>query len=160
MCALATTLAAVSGSPIYLEPLEVALATLQLPPHRGSLTGDLLDDSLAATPRKARASLFSGAHVVVGGMLFVAGRQVHSSSQEVAELDAWINDLERLAGGVYLFGPAGEWLSTRLRGAVYPDVISAVRAAQAFGSVLVSPGFPMAQTDRVAVAQLGLAGDA
>lgn len=151
LAALATTLAAVSGSPgTFLEPLEVALTALKLPPHRSGI-----DDSLATTPRKARASLFPGAHVVVGGLLSIAGRRVHISDVDV---EAWVCELKRLAAGVYLFGPAGEWLSKRLDATLYPDVVSALRAARERGSVLISPGFPMLQSDREAVARL--AGDA
>ena len=157
LCALAVSL---SVGP--LGDVAGAVEQLKPPPHRGHPTNsEVIDDTLAATPRKAAAGLRAGTHLVAGGLLEVAGRPVHASQLEQAALADWLDAIQRLCASVDLFGPAGRWLAERLAGLPileHAHVLEAVRSARGRsggkGRVLVAPGFPMVQEDREAVAGL------
>ncbi|MBS2037077.1 hypothetical protein JST97_18965 [bacterium] len=149
LCALAV--AEASG-------LEWALPErFELPPHRAARLGRLVDDTLAATPRKASYRLQAGTHLVAGGLLEIAGHKVHSSRLEQEALEEWIDRVRRCCARVDLFGSAGEWLHPQLSGSyLHGSLAEAVQAAlQACpGDVLVSPGFPMLQEERLALGAL------
>ena len=143
LCALAT--AEVSGLPWTLPD------HFELPPHRSAQLGRLIDDTLAATPRKASYRLRPGTHLVAGGLKEIAGQRVHASPAEQAALQDWLEKIRGNCRRVDLFGPAGQWLHEQLPGSHFHSSLeTAVRAAlQASpGEVLISPGFPMLQQDR------------
>ena len=143
LCALA--LAEASGLPWQIPD------RFQLPPHRACLKGRLIDDTLAATPRKASRNLQLGTYLVAGGLLEIAGQPVHAAPIEREALEVWLAEIRRTCRRVDLFGPAGRWLHPQLPGShLHVDVDTATRAAlqATAGPVLVSPGFPMAQEDR------------
>lgn len=144
LCALAV--AAASG-------LEWTLPEqFERPAHRAAQTGRLIDDTLAATPRKASYSLTPGTNLVAGGMLEIGGQRVHASPPEQAALHDWLERIRQDCSNVDLFGPAGQWLSAQLPAArLHPDLITAVQSAlrHCQGQVLVSPGFPMLQEERL-----------
>lgn len=127
---------------------------LELPPHRRRVYGRAIDDTLAATPRKAMAGLMPGTALVAGGMLSIAGRRVHSYPEEQPALEQWLALIRERCPSVDLFGEAGTWLQARVGGTLHGGVLEALAAAAARddGRVLVSPGFPMTQEDRQAVA--------
>lgn len=150
LCALA--LAEASGLPWRLPQ------DLKRPPHRASRCGRVIDDTLAATPRKASYHIQAGCRLVAGGLLQIAGQPVHSHPLEQAALENWLDLIRENCTRVDLFGPAGAWLAGRLPGShCHPDVESAVRSAlQANpGEILVSPGFPMPLEERLLVQSLG-----
>lgn len=144
LCALAV--AAASG-------LEWSLpAKFERPAHRAARSGRLIDDTLAATPRKASYGLTPGTHLVAGGLLEIGGQRVHDSHLEQAAVQEWLDRIRQNCLSVDLFGPAGEWMSEQLAGSrLHPDLLSAVGFAlsQCAGTVLVSPGFPMLQEQRL-----------
>ena len=76
------------------------------------MTTALVDDGMAATPAKTQATLRQyGADELVlvsGGELGFAGREVHASAEEQAELEATFDEIERVARLVVCFGPAGK----------------------------------------------------
>ncbi|MFN8609112.1 MAG: Mur ligase family protein [Vulcanimicrobiota bacterium] len=148
------------AEPALLCALAVAAASgldwvlperLERPAQRACRSGRCIDDTLAATPRKAAYSLFPGAHLVAGGLLEIGGQPVHSAAEEQPALDHWLARIRQHCATVDLFGPAGEWLHARLPGSrMHTDFLSAVRHAleQSPDSVLISPGFPMPQEQR------------
>ncbi len=143
LCALAV--AEASGLPWRIPD------RFQLPPHRAHRRGRLIDDTLAATPRKASHLLSSGTHLVAGGLLEIAGQRVHATPLERDALELWLTKIRQTCSRVDLFGPAGRWLHSQLPDAhLHTTVEAATRAAlqATAGSVLVSPGFPMRQEDR------------
>ena len=149
MCALAV--AAASGLAWVLPD------QFELPPHRAARHGRLIDDTLAATPPKASYQLAPGTRLVAGGLLEIAGQSVHSSPPEQKALEQWLKKIQQNCVRVDLFGSAGEWLHGQLPGSyLHPDlekaVLSSLKASP--HDVLVSPGFPMLQEDRIRVALL------
>ena len=160
LCALATALAA--AGPGDFGPALEHLDRLALPSHRGHFLSpsdfplQLVDDTLAATPSKARTALRPGCRLVAGGLRQSEGREVHASPQERLKLSEWVEAIERECAGVEAFGPAGEWLAQQLKlKVVHADVLTALRAAMENAGegqrIVVSPGFPMDQKDRLAV---------
>lgn len=144
LCALA--IAAASGLPWRIPD------HFEFPPHRAAPHGRLIDDSLAATPRKASYHLRPGTHLVAGGLKEIAGQKVHASPPEQAALQDWLHKIRKNCSRIDLFGPAGQWLHPQLPGShLHPNLPAAVQAAlQATpGKVLISPGFPMHQQDRL-----------
>ncbi len=126
-------------------------------PHRQRELGRfrdarVVDDTMAATPRKTRAAIeaFASQHPVV----VIGGDQFDHDPAEVAEVLAWIGDLGLR---VVTFGEAGERLGADTRAISWaPTVMGALATAATIagdgGLVLVSPMFPMepAERDRVA----------
>jgi UDP-N-acetylmuramoylalanine-D-glutamate ligase len=168
LCGLATSFASASLWRGDIDPTALLdqLDKLELPPHRRSSQSQetsvtLIDDTLAATPRKAMVGLTPDTHLVAGGLLEVAGRAVHSSPEEQAALSAWVAKMANCQS-IDLFGPAGAWLAEQLPKSanhrLHTDVLTAVKAAMRRAvnsrtrSIQVSPGFPMDQADRVEVA--------
>ena len=153
-------------SPALLCALAVAAASglewklpeqLKRPPHRACASGRLIDDTLAATPRKALYHLVPGAHLVAGGMRAINGQPVHAAPEEQAALRQWLERIQRDCVSVNLFGTAGEWLHRRLPGSrLHSDLLEAVQHALngCEGQVLVSPGFPMPQEERLRLQNL------
>jgi len=139
------------------ESLAPHLAQVTPAPHRQREIGRfrdarVIDDTMAATPRKTRAAIEAFAPqqpvVVIGGDQFV------HDPEEVTEVLGRIRDL-RLR--VVAFGDAGEGLGADARAISWaPTVMGALAAAATIagdgGLVLVSPMFPMkpAERDRVA----------
>lgn len=161
LCALATALAAVEAP--NFESLLAVVDRLALPPHRNQLLSPpdspwlLVDDTLAATPSKALAALRPGCHLVAGGFLESGGRRVHQSAEERRKLSAWIEAAREQCAGIEVFGGAGRWLAEQWGLAtshehVLQALVAAVSRAGPDQRVVVSPGFPMAQPDREAVA--------
>ena len=90
-------------------------------------------------------------HLIAGGKSHSQGRRVHASPEEQPAMEQWLDLVRQRAASVHLFGSAGAWLLERLPGAVLCDSLEdALRRAPR--PVLVSPGFPMEQPDRVKVA--------
>lgn len=145
---------ALGAAPKSLAP---HLAHLTPAPHRQRELGRyrgarVIDDTMAATPRKARAAIkaFASQHpvIVIGGDYFP-----HDSAEVMAVL-ARIRDLQLR---VVTFGDAGEHLGTDAHAISWaPTVMGALATAATIagkdGLVLVSPMFPMdpAERDRVA----------
>ncbi len=139
------------------ESLAPHLAQVTPAPHRQREIGRfrdarVIDDTMAATPRKTRAAIEAFAPqqpvVVIGGDQFV------HDPEEVTEVLGRIRDL-RLR--VVAFGDAGEGLGADASAISWaPTVMGALAAAATIagdgGLVLVSPMFPMkpAERDRVA----------
>lgn len=153
LCAVACALAA--GAELKELP------PLQLPPHRYHLLtqpGDpleVVDDSLAATPAKALQALTPGCRLVAGGLREIDGRAVHTSPDELQAMDQWLEAIQQNCASVDLFGSAGEMLARRIQGEFHPDLMSALKRALSRGSqgrLVVSPGFPMEQSQRQAIA--------
>jgi UDP-N-acetylmuramoylalanine-D-glutamate ligase len=121
---------------------------------------------MAATPAKTRATLvrFGADEIVLvcGGELAAAGRRVHDSPEEQAELAATLDAVARVAELVVCFGPAGGQIADALdtRG-VRVERFGAVREAVAFGlehaagraALVVSPMYPVALDDRSAITE-------
>ncbi len=122
---------------------------LELPPHRRRSYLRAIDDTMAATPRKAAAGLAPGTALVAGGRL----SRVHSYPEEQPALEEWLALIRERCVSVDLFGEAGAWLHTRVGGTLHAGVLVALEAAvsRGKGTVLVAPGFPMTQEDRDAV---------
>ena len=162
LCALTVALAVHP----YPKPgrLEGALEQLQFPPHRGRHRPQarLIDETLAATPRKAAARLTPGTQLVAGGMLEVAGRRVHEAPEEQPNLSLWLQAIAQNCASLDLFGSAGGWIFEALQDppmsfpvTLHPGLEAALEAAlRRPGSVRVAPGFPMLQSDRDWVAAL------
>lgn len=127
----------------------------ELPPHRAVRHGRLIDDTLAATPRKASYHLRPGTHLVAGGLVEIAGHRVHTSPPEQAALTLWLSKIRDHCVRVDLFGPAGDQLQKQLPGShLHINLEQAIQAAleATTKQVLVSPGFPMPQEDRLKLA--------
>jgi UDP-N-acetylmuramyl pentapeptide synthase len=156
----------IESSPAMLCALAVAAASgldwsiperLERPPHRALACGRLIDDSLAATPRKASYHLTPGSHLVAGGMLEISGQRVHAAPEEQAAVRDWLELIRSNCASVDLFGAAGEWLHRRLPASrLHGDLLLAVQHAlnTSEGPVLVSPGFPMPQSERLRLQNL------
>lgn len=156
-------------SPALLCALAVAEASglewriprpFEFPPHRAARAGRLIDDTLAATPRKASYLLEPGTHLVAGGLFEIAGQRVHASPPEQAALTLWLQKIRDHCVRVDLFGPAGNQLQKQLPGSHFHSSLErALQAALAATPhpVLVSPGFPMPQEDRLKVAHFAKA---
>ncbi len=145
---------ALGAAPKSLAP---HLAHLTSAPHRQRELGRyrdarVIDDTMAATPRKTRAAIdaFASQHPVV----VMGGDYLPHDPAEVMAVLARIRDL-RLR--VVTFGDAGERLGTDTHATSWaPTVMGALATAATIagmdGLVLVSPMFPMepAERDRVA----------
>jgi len=145
---------ALGATPVSLAP---HLAQVTSAPHRQRELGRfrdarVIDDTMAATPRKTRAAIeaFASQRPVV----VIGGDQFAHDPAEVTEVLGRIRDL-RLR--VVAFGEAGEGLGADAHAISWaPTVMGALGAAATIagdgGLVLVSPMFPMkpAERDRVA----------
>jgi len=145
---------ALGATPQSLAP---HLAQVTSAPHRQRELGRfrnarVIDDTMAATPRKTRAAIeaFASQRPVV----VIGGDQFAHDPAEVTEVLGRIRDL-RLR--VVAFGEAGEGLGADAHAISWaPTVMGALGAAATIagdgGLVLVSPMFPMkpAERDRVA----------
>ncbi|MCU0309075.1 MAG: Mur ligase family protein [Thermoleophilia bacterium] len=164
----ACTAALCAGVPA--ERIPDGLRAMPALPHRrrtGAVQGRVVvDDTMAATPAKARAAL--GGHpdrslvLVSGGEDHPGGGPaVHADPAERALLAGACREAVRAARLIVLFGPAAARLARHLpgdrlvRAAGAEDALRrAVAAARPGDTVLVAPMFPMAQRDREAVARL------
>jgi len=164
--------AAVVASGVAAHDLVGLLELLEQPPGRARVVGRvgptaLVDDGMAATPAKTQATLRQyGADELVlvsGGELGFAGREVHASAEEQAELEATFDEIERVARLVVCFGPAGkrvaEGLSARQvrveRVDSLADAIAVARERTAdAAALLVSPMYPVGLDDRSRIARL------
>lgn len=166
--------AAVIASGVVPEALVGALTGLESPPGRALELGRrgeirLIDDTMAATPRKTRAALQAeppGTVVLVaGGELESAGRFVHASREEQTELARAIAEIRRVAKLAVCFGPAGEVVADAVGPETSTAVVVTIEEAlavaleRAMGPValVVSPMYPMRSADRTRVAELLLA---
>lgn len=150
------------------HPAAIApgLAAASALPHRmrrlGAVCGcPVIDDSLAATPRKAREALarYPDRSVVLlaGGHGETSGGPVHAHPAEEAEFAAWAGEIARAARMVVAFGPASERLAALPTGTrlVHAEdfsraVETALRCLETGNTLLLSPAFPMPQADRAA----------
>lgn len=161
-------LAAVTGAlacGVSPETVAAGVAATPAPPHRFTDLGvrdgvRLIDDAMAATPRKALAGIARCATgdlvVIAGGLAEVDGRAVHAAIEEHDALVAACAAISARARAVVLFGPAGDVIRERISGPVVQqkaDVASAIDAAHALvrpgDTLILAPMFPMAPEDRV-----------
>ena len=158
--------AAVAAAGVPLAALEGSVARLTPPPHRrqslGRIGGALVvDDGMAATPAKARASLAGrddGSVVLIaGGRDRTEGGTAHASAEERALLDEACDEAARAVRVAVLFGAAAAILEPRLtsRGVaaqVAPDLDAAFELALAVtpgaAVVLFAPFFPVSAQER------------
>ena len=159
--ALAASAAAMAlGVPV--DDVAGALSSIVPADHRqavrqGPAGTTIVDDSMAATPLKARAALdrFGGPELVlvIGGDDALPGQPVHATAGEEALLAAVLREARDAAGVIVAFGPARERIAAYLSPDVEADDLAeALRAAQdacpAGGTVLVSPMFPLTPRER------------
>jgi len=141
------------------ESLAPHLAHLTPAPHRQRELGRyrdarVVDDTMAATPRKTRAAIeaFASQHPVV----VIGGDDLPHDPAEVMAVLGRIGDLQLR---VVTFGDAGERLGTDAHAASWaPTVMGALGTAATIagkdGLVLVSPMFAMEPSERDRVAAL------
>ncbi len=112
--ALLGAVAAALAAGVAPRALRGALDGLVPPPFRAHVVGRrgatlLVDDTMAATPTKAAASLGSFADrsvvLVAGGALELEGRRLHQTTVEQTLLDDALDELARVARLVVTFGP-------------------------------------------------------
>jgi UDP-N-acetylmuramoylalanine--D-glutamate ligase len=169
---VAAAVAAVLAAGVPLDGLPPDLGLLAAPPFRAATvrgTGrlEVVDDGLAATPAKARATLGARAAgsvvLLAGGALRPRGVRVHASPAERVLLEGACDEAARVARVAVLFGAAGRELGSLLaaRGVPVeraPGLAAAVERAVALaapeGTVVFSPFYPVAQRDREAFAAL------
>lgn len=152
--------------------LAGALHAVEAPAHRARLVArrgetDLVDDSLAATARKAVATL--GAYpagsivAVLGGRReSVEGLVVQSSPDELRMIDEALAVVAGVARSAVVFGPAGASIASALRArgvevtsaaAVGEAVDRALAEADGAAAVVVSPMFPLGADERSIIAE-------
>ena len=125
---------------------------------------EVVDDTAATTPRKARAALAeldaSRVVAIVGGSRSIAGAPVHQSDGERRELEAALEAYARCRV-VVAFGPAGADLPSTTHAATLADACAeARRVARPGDAILVAPMFPVAIDERSRLAEyLGLGAD-
>lgn len=124
----------------------------------------IIDDSMAATPIKARAGVEQAGPgplvCVVGGDDRPAGRPVHASAEEQAALRAALLAMRARARALVGFGPACDRVLDVVALDAREDGIGhALEAAVGLcpdgGTVLVAPMFPMRPEERALVAAPG-----
>ncbi len=137
---------------------------------QGTLAGiPVVDDGMAATPRKTQATLAAypdhSVVLIAGGLNGAGGGRVHATPEEHAVLERACDEIARTARVVVVFGEAGPRLAALLNQreveTVHADeledaVAAARHAAQAAspGAVVFSPLFPVALEDRARFAAL------
>ena len=137
---------------------------------QGTLAGiPVVDDGMAATPRKTQATLAAypdhSIVLIAGGLNDAGGGRVHATPEEHALLERACDEIARTAGVVVVFGEAGPRLAALLNQreveTVHADeledaVAAARHAAQAAspGAVVFSPLFPVSLEDRARFAAL------
>ncbi len=146
------------GTPVH--EVAATLVGISAPPHRQHLVGRfrdayVVDDTMAATPRKFLAALAAFADrrpvLVLGG---------DSNPHPPAEVTAALTRVRDLGLDVVTFGPMADVVASGL-GVVTtaPTVMGALGTAATLagpeGLVLVSPMFPMDPAERDRVAALG-----
>ena len=158
-----------------VEPamLADALAAPQLPPHRARPVGEVagvpvVDDTMAATPAKTRATLalFDDQSVVLvaGGRSTSEGGPVHAAAEEHALLGEACVEARRVARRVITFGDAADRLCGALAGASIEVVetlgqaleraFTLARSQPDLAAVIVSPMFPVGQEERPLVSAM------
>ncbi len=154
------------------EAIGAALHTAAPAPWRAQPAGTLggvpvIDDGMAATPTKTRATLVRqpdhSVLLIAGGLNNAGGTTVHSTPEEEELLDLACDEIARAARLVVLFGEAGTRLVERLgerqvEALLTPDLDAAVAAAAGrtagMALVLFSPLFPVSLDDRARFADL------
>ena len=163
-------LLAAAATTVAVGRLPTELGELPQPSFRARIVGRrgataLVDDGLAATPTKTAATLRELADesvvLVAGGELDIDGRAVHASSEEIALLELACVEVSRAARLVVCFGLAADRLAPMLppeRRLVVETLDQAIdvaghslRAGDA--ALVVSPMFPVSQTDRERIAE-------
>jgi UDP-N-acetylmuramoylalanine--D-glutamate ligase len=150
------------------EALAGALDYLRPPPHRqeplGRLHGALVvDDGMASTPEKARASLEcwpdDSVVLVAGGRRSTEGGEAHATLVERAALGRFCDEAARAVRRAVLFGEVAGYLEvklaprgvvTRLAGTLEDAVGVALASAEDAEAVLFAPVFPVSADDREA----------
>jgi UDP-N-acetylmuramoylalanine-D-glutamate ligase len=143
-----------------------AFGELVTPAHRQQPLGEvggatIVDDGMATTPAKARATLSGrpdGSVVLIaGGLLTSGGGPVHASPEERLLLTACCDEVGRVARHAALFGEAAAPLARELgRRGVATSVVSdlrdavaaALRLAQGAEAVVFAPIYPLPAADR------------
>ena len=134
----------------------------------GTLAGvPVVDDGMAATPRKAAATLarFPDRSIVLiaGGLGDAGGGPVHAAPEERELLERACDEIARAARVVILFGEAGARLTVLLgrrrveliEAADLPGAVAAAaRCAPGAAAVVFSPLFPVSLDDRARFAAL------
>ncbi len=142
------------------------------PPWRAQPAGTLagtpvVDDGMAATPRKAAATLIGfpdrSIVLIAGGLTDAGGGPVHATPDEQTLLEHACDEIARAALAVVVFGEGGARLAELLRRrridpAVAVDLaeaiaLAATRAPEA-AAVVFSPIFPLPQEERARFAEL------
>lgn len=164
--ALAGALAAGASA----EAAEAAVPSVVLPPHRAQVVGDVggvpvVDDGMAATPAKAKATLegFPDQSVVliVGGLRGLESGEVHASAAEGELLASACLTVARVARRVVAFGSAAERIGPLLPEATVCSTLEeatrvACSHARGAEAVVFSPLFPVAAADRSRFAALAM----
>ena len=176
--AAAAIAAAAGASPAAIEQGIRTAATLPwraqpLPVQtQGTLAGiPVVDDGMAATPRKTQATLAAypdhSIVLIAGGVNDAGGGRVHATPEEQTLLERACDEIARTARVVVLFGYGGARLAPLLRQRrvetlMAADLAEAVavaagRAADAAGAaaaVVFSPLFPLPLEERARFASL------
>ena len=173
--AAAAIAAAAGASPAAIEQGIRTAATLpwraqSLPVQtQGPLGGiPVVDDGMAATPRKTQATLAAypdhSVVLIAGGMNDAGGGRVHATPEEQTLLERACDEIARTARVVVLFGAAGGRLATLLRQREVETVevgeleaaVAAAAACCARGAaaVVFSPLFPLSLEERARFAVL------
>lgn len=117
----------------------------------------IVDDTMAATPLKARAAIDRfrgpGLALVIGGDDALPGQPVHATAEEEALLGEVLREARDAAEVIIAFGPARARIAAHLAPDIEEDDLpGALRAAQAAcpagGTVLLSPMFPLTPRER------------
>jgi UDP-N-acetylmuramoylalanine--D-glutamate ligase len=115
--------AAALAADVPARALQGALDDLVTPPFRARVVGRrgatlLVDDSMAATPAKAAATLRSfpdrSVVLVAGGESELGGLRLHATAVEQELLETSLDEVARAARLVVSFGPAARELAPRL----------------------------------------------
>jgi UDP-N-acetylmuramoylalanine--D-glutamate ligase len=146
------------------DPPEPVLRARRLTTRSGL---GVIDDGMAATPGKTRATLASlparSAVVICGGETGTAGGPVHSSAAEIELVRAACRELARVARSVVAFGGATDRLCEYLeeagigplRAADLEDAVAQATCDPAGADTVVfSPMFPLSAADRARFARL------
>jgi UDP-N-acetylmuramoylalanine--D-glutamate ligase len=164
--------AAAAAAGVSPSALEAGLRDPPLPPFRARVVGRIgtltvVDDGMAATPGKARATLESfpdhSVVLVCGGVHEPVWGAVHASPEETTELDRACDAAARAAREVVVFGPAALRLVPLLsaRG-VSVDVVDdlgeavgvALHGAHGADALVLSPMFPLTAAERARASAL------
>jgi UDP-N-acetylmuramoylalanine--D-glutamate ligase len=152
--------------------LEEGLRYPPAPPSRARVVGrtgslTVVDDSMAATPGKARATLESFAEhslvLVCGGEREPVWGAVHASPDETAELERACDAAARAARDVVVFGTAAlrlvPMLSARgvrftVAGQLEEAIREALRRTRGATGLVLSPMFPLTAVERARASAL------